>query len=150
MERSKYRLPTTLTALAIVLAIALYLQFLANSEQQGLPTPEPVTLDLQVDERRETTAIPETTESSAPDDLPAPAQNTFSDKNGLFAMVEWRNRGRLSHDEYPRTYDELRALAEAGDVEATRRLAARLRVPTCFLSTIPGPQTISGERTPPS
>ena len=127
MDKSKYRLPTTLTALVIVLAIALYLQFLANSEQQDLSTSEPVTFDLQVDERRETTAIPEAPERSPPDELPTPAQDTYSDKNGLFAMVEWRNRGSLSHDEYPRTYSELRTLSEDGDVEATRRLTRLLR-----------------------
>ncbi len=135
MDKGKNRLPTTLTALVIVLATALYLQFFANSEQQGLSTSEPVTFDLQVDERRETTAIPEATESSAPDELPTPAQNTFSDNNGLFATVEWRNRGSLSHDEYPRTYAELRALAEAGDVEATRRLTELLR--SCRRAALP-------------
>ncbi len=135
MDKGKYRLPTTLTALVIVLATALYLQFLANSEQQDLSTSEPVTFDLQVDERRETTAIPEAPERSPPDELPTPAQDTYSDKDGLFAMVEWRNRGSLSHDEYPQTYAELRALAEEGDVEATRRLTALLR--SCRRAALP-------------
>lgn len=47
---------------------------------------------------------------------------------GLFSSVEWRDRESVSQDEYPRTYAELRALAEEGDVEATRRLAALLRI----------------------
>jgi hypothetical protein len=46
----------------------------------------------------------------------------------LFSSVEWRDRESLSQDEYPRTYAELRALAEEGDVEATRRLAELLRI----------------------
>lgn len=135
MPKKKYRLPTTLTAFAIVLAIALYLQFLANSEQQDLTASEPVTLDPQVDERPESTAIPGAAESSVPDALTTPAQDTYSDKDGLFAMVEWRNRGSLRHDEYPQTYAELRALAEEGDVEATRRLTGLLR--KCRRAAIP-------------
>lgn len=135
MDKSKYRLPTTLTALVIVLAIALYLQFLANSKQHDQSTSEPVTLDLQVDRGRESTAIPEASESSASAELPTPAQSTFSDKDGLFASVEWRDRESLSQDEYPRTYAELRELAEAGDVEATRRLAALLR--SCRRAVLP-------------
>ena len=53
----------------------------------------------------------------------------------LFSSVEWRNRGRLSHDEYPQTYAELRELAEAGDVEATRRLTTLLR--SCRRAALP-------------
>ena len=127
MDKSKYRQPTALTALVIVLAITLYLQFFSNTEQKDLSTSEPATSDWQVEERRETTAFPEASESSAPDELPTPAQSTFFDKDGLFATVEWRNRGSLSRDEYPQSYAELRVLAEAGDVEATRRLTEMLR-----------------------
>ncbi len=125
MEKSKYRLPTTLMALVIGLAIALYLQFFANS-------------DPQVDERRETTAISEAPESLARDELPTLSRNTYSDKDGLFAMVEWRNRGRLSYDEYPQTYAGLRVLAEEGDVEATRRLTVLLR--SCRHAALPMPE----------
>lgn len=53
----------------------------------------------------------------------------------LFSSVEWRDRESLSQDEYPRTYAELRVLAEAGDVEATRRLAALLR--SCRKAVLP-------------
>lgn len=53
----------------------------------------------------------------------------------LFSSVEWRDRESLSQDEYPRTYAELRELAEAGDVEATRRLAALLR--SCRKAVLP-------------
>ena len=58
-----------------------------------------------------------------------------AESEGLFSSVEWRDSESPGHDEYPRTYAGLRALAEAGDVEATRRLAARLR--TCRRAVLP-------------
>ncbi|MCJ7592671.1 MAG: hypothetical protein MUO51_15105, partial [Woeseiaceae bacterium] len=58
-----------------------------------------------------------------------------AETESLFWSVEWRERESLSQVEYPRTYSELRELAEAGDVEATRRLAALLR--SCRKAVLP-------------
>jgi len=124
MDKHKYRLPTTLAALAVVLAISLYLQFSTNPEQHP-----------QVSERHEGTAIPKVPEGLAPEERPIPAQIPSSDKGGLFATAEWRNRRGLSDEVYPRTYAELRALAEKGDVEATRRLVGL--VSSCEHAALP-------------
>ena len=138
MDKNMYRRPAALVALVIVLAAALYLHFHASSEQQGRSASASVKLDTQHVEGRETGAIAEVPESSAPGELAAPAQSNYSDIGDLFAMVEWRNRGRLSHDEYPKTYDELRDRAEEGDIEATRRLAGLLR--GCRFAALPMPE----------
>ncbi len=53
----------------------------------------------------------------------------------LLSSVEWRDRDSLNQVEYPRTYAELRELAEAGDVEATHRLAALLQ--SCRKAVLP-------------
>lgn len=135
MDKSRFRLATTLAVLVTVLAVALYLQFLARSEQQGLSTSEPVTFDMQASERRETAAISEAPEKSAPDELPILEQGSFSDTEGLFATVEWRNRESLSNDDYPKSYAELRVLAEEGDVEATRHLTRLLQ--SCQRAVLP-------------
>lgn len=58
-----------------------------------------------------------------------------AETESLFSSVEWRARDSLNQVEYPRTYAELRELAEAGDVEATRRLAALLR--SCRKAVLP-------------
>lgn len=115
---------TTLAAIAVILAFALHLRFNANSE--------PIQLDPQADE---ITVATDPADSTAIDELPVRSFNASSDDDGLFASVEWRNRWPGDIQVYPRTYAELRALAEKGDVEAMRRLAGLLN--TCKNAALP-------------
>ena len=115
MDKSRYRLTLILGALAAVLAIALCLQFRVEAGSAAL--------EQQGDE---TAATSEAPERSALDESPDPPLSASAGNNGLFSSVEWRNRSGQSPETYPRTYSELRALAEQGDAEATRRLIGLL------------------------
>lgn len=123
MDKRKILL-TTLAAITVVLAFALHLRFIAN--------PESVPLDPQVDE---TAVATDPVGSLAIDELPARRLNASSDDDGLFASVEWRNQWSGDIQLYPRTYSELRALAEKGDVEAMRRLVGLLN--KCEYAALP-------------
>jgi len=123
MDKRKILL-ITLAAITVVLAFALHLRFIAN--------PESVPLDPQVDERAVATDL---AGSLAIDELPARRLSASSDDDGLFASVEWRNQWSGDIQLYPRTYSELRALAEKGDVEAMRRLVGFLN--KCEYAALP-------------
>jgi len=118
MGDSKYRLLITLAAAVIVVVLAVQSQrFFAGHEPQDPPKSESVTMGPTVhDAPRDT----------APDELLTSVPGTVTDNEGLFAAAVWRNRGNLPDEAYPQTYEGLRALAEAGDLEALRRLAALL------------------------
>jgi hypothetical protein len=115
MDKRKI-LIATLTAITVVLAFVLRPQFIANTEL--------VPLDPQVDENA--VAIDQAG-SLAIDELPARQLDASSDDDGLFASVDWRNRWSGDIQLYPRTFLELHALAENGDVEAMRRLVGLLQ-----------------------
>jgi hypothetical protein len=115
-------------AVLIGVALALMLEFRPFLETDGAPPPDamntpPVVLTVQesVDE-----SPSETRKSEPAIDV---------EEEGLFSSVEWRDSESPSQGDYPRTYGELRELAEAGDVEATRRLAVRLQ--TCRNAVLP-------------
>ena len=108
--------------------LALLLKYGPSLETDGTPPPDAM----------DTLPVVSTVQQSA-DESPNQTRNSEptidAEKEGLFSSVEWRDRESLSQDDYPTTYGELRELAEAGDVEATRRLAARLR--TCRNAVLP-------------
>jgi hypothetical protein len=116
MDKRKI-LIATLSVAAAVLAFVLRPQFIANTEL--------VPLDPQVDENA--VAI-DLVGNLAIDEIPARQSAASSDDDGLFASVNWRNRWSGDIQLYPRTFLELRALAENGDVEAMRRLVGLLQM----------------------
>ena len=123
MDKRK-KLLTILAAIAVVLALTIYLRTTA--------TLGSVRLDPQVDE---IAAVTDPATSSALGELPVRPSNASSGDDGLFASVDWRNRWPGEIQLYPRTYSELRALAEKGDVEALRRLVGLLN--QCEYAALP-------------
>lgn len=124
MDKKRYRLTLTLGALAAVLATAFYLQFRI--------TPESATLEQQDDLAVEITEAPERSVADESPDFPL---STRAEDQNLFSAVEWRNRPGQRLETYPRTYSELRTLAEQGDAEATRRLIRLLE--SCQHAALP-------------
>lgn len=108
--------------------LTLLLEYGPFLETDGTPPPDAMNMPPFVS----------TVQQSADESLKEtrkPEPTIDAEKEGLFSSVEWRDRESLNQDDYPATYGELRELAEAGDVEATRRLAARLQ--TCRNAVLP-------------
>jgi len=102
--------------------------FLVDDDISLQPSPDTIDTPPMI------STVPQSTDE-LPDEAGELEPTIGAETKGLFSSVEWRNRGNLSHDEYPQTYAELRTLAEEGDVEATRRLTALLR--SCSRAAIP-------------
>lgn len=123
MNKHKNRITTTIAVLAAVLGIALSIQLISEPKSTGS--------DRRVDE---IAVAPAAHEQSASDE-PTLLQPSDSSDDGLFSSVEWRDRWEENLEAYPRTYAELRELAEQGDAGATRRLVGLLS--SCQHATLP-------------
>ncbi len=133
-DTGKYSMSKKVILFGVVLigsGLALLLDrepFLEGDDTPMQPSPAPINAPPVVSTvPKRADKIPDETRESEP------IFDTATED--LFSSVEWRDSENQSNEEYPRTYAALRDLAESGDVDATRHLAALLR--SCRKAVLP-------------